>query len=78
MAKPDTWYVEFRSGEDDRNAAAAETKTCTFKSEIDAKLFTKQLLARGFHASAGTLEQIVPEHTIGTDRAAEWSGADRP
>ena len=47
MTKPDIWYVAFSpGGESDVNNGTPRS-TRTFKSEVDAKLFALQILAKG-------------------------------
>ena len=58
MTKPDIWYVAFgpdKSVKSDTRATNGVRTTKTFKSEIDAKLFAREILAKGWTATAGTL-----------------------
>ena len=61
MTKPDIWYVAFVSGKARRDANGRARATRTFKSEVDAKLFAMQILAKGWTASAGTLNPYQPK-----------------
>jgi hypothetical protein len=76
MTQCDIWYVAFgRSKEmktEDR-AVSTERSTRTFKSEVDAKLFATQILAKGWTASAGTLSPHQPKQTIGPSQIARWA-----
>jgi hypothetical protein len=54
MSDPDTWYVAFgpdKTVKTDDSAAGVIRSTRTFKSEVDAKLFAMQILAKGWTAS---------------------------
>src|SRR5262249_50672776 len=71
MTKPDTWYVAFSPDKiDDLNDGTARS-TRTFKSELDAKLFAMQILAKGWSASAGTLNQ--PKRVIASSQIERWA-----
>lgn len=71
MTKPDTWYVAFEPADSSGEDAAAR-KTRNFKSEIDAKLFAMQILAKGWRVSAGTL-QAEPETMITPANILQWT-----
>jgi len=71
MTKPDTWYVAF--GPDNMEDGGAQRSTRTFKSEIDAKLFAVQILAKGLSASAGTLNQHRPRQTVPPSQIERWA-----
>ena len=45
----------------------------TFKSEIDAKLFTMQILAKGWTASAGTLAPDQPKRVVSASQIERWA-----
>jgi hypothetical protein len=78
MAQPDIWYVAFEPKKPlkpDDNATGAIRSTRTFKSEIDAKLFAMQILAKGWAASAGTLNPHQPEQIVAPSQIERW--ADR-
>jgi hypothetical protein len=47
--------------------------TRTFKSEIDAKLFAMQILAKGWSASAGTLNPHQPKQIVGPAQMEHWA-----
>jgi hypothetical protein len=76
MTKPDTWYVAFGPEKvvksDDRAAGAVRT-TRTFKSETDAKLFAMQIIAKGWTASAGTLNPHQPKQVIAPSAIEHWA-----
>ncbi|HKS19940.1 MAG TPA: hypothetical protein VJS63_12110 [Bradyrhizobium sp.] len=70
MTKPDTWYVAFGP---DTSEDGAQRSTRTFKSEIDAKLFTMQILAKGWTASAGTLAPGQSQRVVGVSQIERWA-----
>ena len=76
MTQPDIWYVAYGPDEtvktDDR-AAGTVRSTRTFRSEIDAKLFAMQILAKGWSASAGTLNPHEPKQVIAASQIEEWA-----
>jgi len=75
MTKPDIWYVAFSpDNSSDLNDGTARA-TRTFKSEIDAKLFATQILAKGWAATAGTLNPYQPKQVIASSQMGRW--ADR-
>jgi hypothetical protein len=79
MSDPDTWYVAFgpdKTVKTDDSAAGVVRSTRTFKSEVDAKLFAVQILAKGWTASAGTLNPHQPKRTIGASQIESWAGID--
>ncbi len=47
--------------------------TRTFKTEIDAKLFAMQILAKGWSASAGTLNPHQPKQIVGPAQIESWA-----
>jgi hypothetical protein len=77
MTKPDTWYVAFgpdKSIKSDGRATGSTVRTTrTFKSEVDAKLFAQQILAKGWTASAGTLNPHQPKRTIAASQIEDWA-----
>ena len=76
MTQPDTWYVAFgrdKTVKTDDGAAGAVRSTRTFKSEVDAKLFAKQIVAKGWSASAGTLNPHQPKETVGASQIERWA-----
>ena len=73
MTKPDTWYVAFGP---DNTEIGARRSTQTFKSEVDAKVFTTQILAKGWIATAGTLADEQPKRVVEVSEIARW--ADDP
>jgi hypothetical protein len=78
MAQPDIWYVAFgpdKTFKSDDSGIGAVRSTRTFKSEIDAKLFAMQILAKGWSASAGTLNPHQPEQIVAPSQIERW--ADR-
>jgi hypothetical protein len=76
MTQPDTWYVAFGSDKTlktDDSATGPVRSTRTFKSEVDAKLFAMQVLAKGWSASAGTLNPHQPKQVIGASHIETWA-----
>ena len=76
MSQPDIWYVAFgpeKAVKTDDSATGAVRSTRTFKSEVDAKLFTKQILAKGWTASAGTLNPHQPKQVVAPSRIEIWA-----
>jgi hypothetical protein len=71
MTKPDTRYVAF--GPDKTHDGDGQRSTRTFKSEIDAKLFAMQILAKGWSASAGTLNPHHPKRVVGASQIERWA-----
>jgi hypothetical protein len=80
MTKPDIWYVAFgpdRSTKIDARAAGQVRTTKTFKSEIDAKVFAREIVAKGWSATAGTLNPYQPKRTIAAAQIEDWINLDR-
>lgn len=80
MTKPDTWYVAFgpdRTIKSDTRATGPARTTKTFKSEIDAKVFAREILAKGWTATAGTLNPVQPKRTIAASQVEDWIDLDR-
>ena len=76
MTQPDIWYVAFgpdKAVKTDDSAAGTVRSTQTFKSEVDAKLFAVQVLAKGWSASAGTLNPHQPKKVIGASQIGRWA-----
>ncbi len=76
MTQPDIWYVSFgpdKAVKTDDGAMSTVRSTRTFKSEIDAKLFAMQVLAKGWSASAGTLNPHQPEQIVGPSKIERWA-----
>jgi hypothetical protein len=73
MTQPDIWYVTFGPDRTDDSAAAMARTTRTFKTEIDAKLFAMQILAKGWTASAGTLNPHQPKQVVGPSQIEHWA-----
>jgi hypothetical protein len=71
MTKPDIWYVTFT--QENAENGGAERSTRTFKSEIDAKLFAMQILAKGWSASAGTLSPYQPRQIVPPSQIERWA-----
>jgi hypothetical protein len=74
--QPDTWYVAFgpdKSVKTDIDASVPVRSTRTFKSEVDAKLFAMQILAKGWTASAGTLNPHQPKQVVGSAQIEQWA-----
>ena len=62
MAQGDIWYVTFSPDKTDEEASSRARSTRTFKSEVDAKLFAMQILAKGWVASRVQLIPSVEEY----------------
>ena len=76
MTQPDTWYVAFgpdKAVKTDDRATSAVRSTRTFKSEVDAKLFARQILAKGWCATAGTLNPHQPKQVVGPAQIERWA-----
>src|SRR3954452_7761625 len=77
MTQPDTWYVAFgpdRTVKTDDSATGVVRSTRTFKTEIDAKLFAMQIIAKGWSATAGTLHPHQPRQVVGSSQIERWAG----
>ena len=75
MTQPDIWYVAFgpdKAVKTDDSATGTVRSTQTFKSEVDARLFAMQILAKGWTASAGTLNPHQPKQVIGASQIERW------
>jgi hypothetical protein len=76
MTQPDTWYVAFgpdKTVKTDDSATGVVRSTRTFKSEVDAKLFAMQIIAKGWSATAGTLNPHQPKQIIGASHIERWA-----
>jgi hypothetical protein len=76
MTQPDTWYVAFgpdKAVKTDDSATGLVRSTKTFKSEVDAKLFAMQILAKGWSATAGTLNPYQPKQIVGSAQIERWA-----
>jgi hypothetical protein len=76
MTQPDIWYVTYGPDptvQTDDRAPGAVRSTRTFKSEVDAKLFAMQILAKGWSASAGTLNSHQPKRIVGASQIDRWA-----
>ena len=76
MTQPDTWYVAFgpdKAVKTDDSATGVVRSTRTFKSEVDAKLFAMQILAKGWSVSAGTLNPPQPKQIVGSSQIEHWA-----
>lgn len=73
MTKPDIWYVAFSPDRNSDLSGDMARSTRTFKSEIDAKLFAMQILAKGWTASAGTLNPHQPKQVIASSQIERWA-----
>ena len=75
--QPDIWYVAYGPDKtvktDDDATSGVVRSTCTFKSEVDAKLFAMQILAKGWTANAGTLNPHQPKQVIGSSQIEQWA-----
>jgi hypothetical protein len=77
MTQPDIWYVAFGPDKilktDDSATTRNVRSTRTFKTEVDAKLFAMQILAKGWTASAGTLNPYQPKQVVGPGDVERWA-----
>jgi len=76
MTQPDIWYVAYgpdKTLKTDDNATGVMRSTRTFKTEVDAKLFAMQILAKGWTASAGTLNPHQPKQVVGASEIEHWA-----
>jgi hypothetical protein len=76
MTQPDIWYVAYgpdKTVKTDDCATGAVRATRTFKSEVDAKLFAMQILAKGWTASAGTLNPHQPKQVVAPSQIEVWA-----
>jgi len=76
MTQPDIWYVAFgpdKALKTDVSVSNAVRSTRTFKTEVDAKLFAMQILAKGWSASAGTLNPHQPKQVVGPGQIEHWA-----
>jgi hypothetical protein len=77
MTQPDIWYVAFGPDKALKTESSAATgpvrSTRTFKSEVDAKLFAMQILAKGWSASAGTLNPHQPKQVVASSQIEQWA-----
>jgi hypothetical protein len=76
MTQPDIWYVAFgpdKAVKTDSNGAGTVRSTRTFKTEVDAKLFAMQILAKGWSASAGTLNPHQPRQIVPASEVERWA-----
>ena len=76
MTQADTWYVAFgpdKTLKTDDSALTGVRSTRTFRSEVDAKLFALQILAKGWSANAGTLNPHQPKRVVGSSQIESWA-----
>jgi len=77
MTQPDIWYVAYGPDKtlktDDSADSGPVRSTRTFKTEVDAKLFAMQILAKGWSASAGTLNPHQPKQVVGASQIEKWA-----
>ena len=76
MTQPDTSYVAFgpdKAVKTDDSATGVVRSTRTFKSEVDAKLFAMQILAKGWSVSTGTLNPHQPKQIVGSSQIEHWA-----
>jgi hypothetical protein len=77
MTRPDIWYVAFKpdkAATTGDGATDVARSTRTFKSEVDAKLFAMQIVAKGWPATAGTLNPHQPKRVVGPSELERWAG----
>ncbi len=76
MTQPYIWYVAFgpdKTLKTDASITGTVRSTRTFKAEVDAKLFAIQILAKGWSASAGTLNPHQPKQIVGPSQIEHWA-----
>ncbi|MGX9390470.1 hypothetical protein ACWX0K_07350 [Nitrobacteraceae bacterium UC4446_H13] len=76
MMSPDIWYVAFgpdKTLKSDDRATGSIRSTRTFKTEADAKAFALEVVARGWSATAGTLNPHQPKRVIGASQIEDWA-----
>src|ERR1700733_564719 len=76
MTQPDIWYVAYgpdKTVKTDARVMGSVRSTRTFKTEVDAKLFAMQILAKGWSASAGTLNPHQPKKIVGPSEMERWA-----
>jgi len=76
MTQPDIWYVAYgpdKIVKTDDSASGVMRTTRTFKTEVDAKLFAMQILAKGWTVSAGTLNPHLPKQIVGPSQIERWA-----
>ena len=76
MTQPDIWYVAFgpdKAVKTDDGVQSTVRSTRTFKTEVDAKLFAMQILAKGWTATAGTLNPHQPKQIIAASQIERWA-----
>ncbi|HWV97201.1 MAG TPA: hypothetical protein VN130_08640 [Xanthobacteraceae bacterium] len=77
MTSPDIWYVAFGPDKtlkaDARATGGPVRSTRTFKSEDEAKAFALEILAKGWSATAGTLNPYQPKRVIGASQIEDWA-----
>lgn len=79
MTQPDIWYVAYgpdKAVKTDDSATGLVRSTKTFKSEVDAKLFASQILAKGWSVNAGTLNPHQPKQVIASSQVRAWADPD--
>src|SRR6267142_2333785 len=79
MTQPDIWYVAYgpdKTVKTDDSASGVMRTTRTFKTEVDAKLFAMQILAKGWTVSAGTLNPHLPKQIVGPSQIERWADPD--
>lgn len=74
-SETDIWYVSYRSNIMPRRAS--EERRCVratrkFKSETEAKRFAEEIIAKGWSATAGTLNPYTPKKTVASTRILDW------
>jgi hypothetical protein len=75
MTNPDVWYVSYRSnilprqqGEESRPVRG----TRRFATEIEARKFAEEIVAKGWSAIAGTLNPHKPRKVVPSMRILDW------
>ena len=76
MTKTDIWYVAYgpdKSVKSDSRSTGRVRSTKTFQTEAEAKLFALDILAKGWTATAGTLNPYQPKQTIAASNIEAWA-----
>jgi hypothetical protein len=65
-----TWYVSFRQPDNVPSIYVRNSRT--FRTEIEAKQFARELWEEGCNVSAGTINPYRPKKTIGQRQIGRW------
>ena len=77
MTQPDIWYVAFGPDKavktDDSASTSTVRSTRTFKTRSTPSCSRTQILAKGWTASAGTLNPHQPKRVVGPADVERWA-----